>query len=91
MGRKGITSADVVQAYVALLKQGRKPGPTNLRLELGRGSYTTISQHLRRLALRQVAQQAQRSSEHRRAGQEQASSGTQPPRLGNATTEDARP
>lgn len=63
MGRKGITSADVVRAYVALLKQGRKPGPTNLRLQLGRGSYTTISQHLRRLALRQVALQAQRTSE----------------------------
>lgn len=63
MGRKGITSADVVQAYVALLKQGRKPGPTNLRRELGRGSYTTISQHLQRLALRQVSLQAQRTNE----------------------------
>ena len=60
MGRKGITSADVVQAYVALLKEGRTPGPRNLRLQLGRGSYTTISQHLRRLALRQVALQALR-------------------------------
>lgn len=54
MGRKGITSDDVIRAYVALLKQGRKPGPTNLRLELGRGSYTTISQHVRRLALRHM-------------------------------------
>ena len=54
MARKGITSVDVVQAYVALLKQGRKPGPTNLRLELGRGSYTTIAQHLRQLALHQA-------------------------------------
>lgn len=61
MGRKGITSADVVQAYVALLKEGRTPGPRNLRLQLGRGSYTTISQHLRRLALRQVALQALRA------------------------------
>ncbi len=63
MGRKGITSAEVVQAYVALLKQGRKPGPTNLRRQLGRGSFTTISQHLRRLALRQVSVQAQRTNE----------------------------
>lgn len=63
MGRKGITSADVVQAYVALLKQGRKPGPINLRLQLGRGSFTTISGHLRRLALPEVALQAQKTSE----------------------------
>lgn len=60
MGRKGITSDDVIRAYVALLKQGRKPGPTNLRLELGRGSYTTISQHVRRLALRQIGTGAKR-------------------------------
>lgn len=60
MGRKGITSDDVVRAYVALLKQGRTPGPRNLRLEIGRGSYTTISQHLRRLAFRQIGVQAMR-------------------------------
>lgn len=54
MGRKGITCDDVIRAYVALLKQGRTPGPRNLRLELGRGSFTTISQHMRRLALRQI-------------------------------------
>jgi hypothetical protein len=52
MGRQGITAVDVVRAYVALLKQGRLPGPHNLRLELGTGSYTTIAQHMKRLALR---------------------------------------
>jgi hypothetical protein len=69
MGRKGITNVDVVQAYVALLKQGRKPSLINLRLQLGWGSYASISQHLRRLALRQVALQAQRTCElsHARA------------------------
>jgi hypothetical protein len=53
MSRTGITAADVVRAYVALLKQRRYPGPQNLRLELGTGSYTTIAKHLRALALRQ--------------------------------------
>lgn len=51
-GRKGITPADVVRACVSLIKQRRRIGPQNVRLELGRGSYTTISQHLRLLALR---------------------------------------
>ena len=50
MGRKGITKSDVVRAYVALIKQGRVLGPTNVRLELGRGSYSTISAHLKALA-----------------------------------------
>ncbi|WP_224005126.1 DNA-binding protein [Cupriavidus pinatubonensis] len=53
-GRKGISQVDVVRACVALLKQGRRLGPTNVRLELGRGSMTTVSRHLRRLALREV-------------------------------------
>lgn len=55
MGRPGITSVDVVRAYVALLRQGRVPGPRNLRLELSAGSYTTIAKHLNALALRHVA------------------------------------
>jgi len=55
MGRPGITSVDVVRAYVALLRQGRIPGPRNLRLELSAGSYTTIVKHLNALALRHVA------------------------------------
>lgn len=50
MGRKGISQADVVRAYVSLVKQQRVPSPTNLRLELGTGSYSTIAQHLRVLA-----------------------------------------
>lgn len=54
MGRHGITLVDVVRACLALRKQGRKIGPNNIRLELGRGSMTTISGHLRRLALRDV-------------------------------------
>ena len=52
MGRPGITRIDVVRAYIALLKQGRNPGLRNLRLQLGRGSYATISAHLRWLAVR---------------------------------------
>lgn len=55
MARPGITSVDVVRAYVALLRQGRVPGPRNLRLELSAGSYTTIAKHLNALALRHVA------------------------------------
>jgi len=44
----------------------------NLRLQLGWGSYASISQHLRRLALRQGALQAQRTSglSHAQAGAE---------------------
>ena len=52
MGRPGITAVDVVRAYVALLKQRRRPGPQNLRLELRRGSFTTIARHVERLALK---------------------------------------
>ena len=55
MSRPGITAIDVVRAYVALLKQRRYPGPQNLRLQLGTGSYTTIAKHVRALALRQAA------------------------------------
>jgi hypothetical protein len=51
MGRKGVSLVDVVRATVALRKQGRVVGPFNLRLELGRGSYSTIGRHIRRLAL----------------------------------------
>lgn len=51
MARPGISKADVVQAYVALLKQKRKPTLVNVRLELGRGSYSTIGAHLRALSL----------------------------------------
>lgn len=53
-GRKGILLEDVIRAYVALQKQQRSPGPTNIRLELGTGSYTTIAQHLKTLALKKL-------------------------------------
>lgn len=90
MGRKGITSADVVGAYVALLKQGRKPSLINLRLQLGWGSYASISQHLRRLALRQVALQSHRTSElsHARA---RAGALSQPTRFDIGAAEATRP
>lgn len=42
---------DVLRATVALRKQGRVAGPQNLRLELERGSYSTICRHMQRLAL----------------------------------------
>lgn len=52
-GRKGITLVDVARACVSLKKQNRRMGPTNVRLELGRGSMTTISNHLKRLAFQE--------------------------------------
>lgn len=48
-GRPGVTLEDVRQACEALKAQGRKVGPTNVRLELGRGSFETIGKHLRAL------------------------------------------
>ncbi len=51
MARKGITLVDVILAVISLREQGRRPTPTNVRLELGRGSYSTITRLLRRLAL----------------------------------------
>jgi hypothetical protein len=55
MGRPGITKEDVICAYVNLLKQGRVPKPQNLRLELQRGSFSTIAKRYDELALRHVA------------------------------------
>lgn len=51
MSRPGITGADVVRAFVALKKQGRDPSIVNLRLEIGKGSYSTIADRLESLAL----------------------------------------
>jgi hypothetical protein len=51
MARTGITGADVVRAYVSLRKQKREPSIVNLRLELGKGSYSTIAERLESLAL----------------------------------------
>lgn len=48
-GRKGITIEDVGRACERLDEQGRTVGPTNVRLELGRGSYETIMKFLRAL------------------------------------------
>jgi hypothetical protein len=50
-GRPGIQLEDVLRACKALRKQGRSIGPMNVRLELGTGSYTTITKHLRALGL----------------------------------------
>jgi hypothetical protein len=48
-GRPGVTLEDVRQACDALAQQGRRVGPTTVRLELGRGGYGTITKHLRTL------------------------------------------
>lgn len=50
-GRPGISRGDVEAAVAALLQQQRNPGPVNVRLEIGRGSYSTIIRHLRDIAL----------------------------------------
>lgn len=51
MARKGIGLTDVVIAVISLKKQGRRPTPTNVRLEMGKGSFSTITRLLRKLAL----------------------------------------
>lgn len=50
-GRPGITLEDVRLAADNLTRQGRIIGPTNIRLELGRGSFNTIQRHLRALGI----------------------------------------
>jgi hypothetical protein len=72
MPRKGISSVDVIRAYVALIKQGRLPGPRNLRLEMGTGSYTTIEQHMKKLALRHPRLRPAIARRSRRARQDSA-------------------
>lgn len=49
IGRPGVTLDDVRAACRALHEQGRTIGPTNVRLELGRGGYGTITRHLHTL------------------------------------------
>ena len=51
MKKPALTLVDVARACVSLHKQRRTFGPTNLRLELERGSYRDITRYLRRLAL----------------------------------------
>ena len=48
-GRPGVTLDDVRVACARLETQGRVVGAVNVRLELGRGSFTTLQQHLRTL------------------------------------------
>lgn len=48
-GPVGISADDVRLAALELQRQGRLVGPVNVRLELGRGSYTTITRMLREL------------------------------------------
>lgn len=50
-GRPGITLEDVEAAVESLRRQGRRIGPVNVRLELGRGGYGTITEHMRTLGL----------------------------------------
>ena len=49
--RPGITVEDVKRACDALRRQGRPVGPVNIRLELGRGSYSTIIRAMRTLGV----------------------------------------
>lgn len=50
-GRPGITLEQVAEAVESLRQQGRRVGPVNVRIELGRGGYGTITAHLRTLGL----------------------------------------
>lgn len=50
MARRGISPADVARAYVQLKQQGREPSLRNLRLQMGRGGYSTIAAHLKKLS-----------------------------------------
>ena len=48
-GRPGITLDEVRVACASLELERRFVGAVNVRLELGRGSYSTIQMHLRQL------------------------------------------
>ena len=61
VGRPGITLIDVEHACEALIREGRKVGPQNVRLELGRGSYTTIVNFLRLLGYSSPEKNRERS------------------------------
>ncbi|MDM0018035.1 DNA-binding protein [Variovorax saccharolyticus] len=62
-GPKGISVDDVKKAVEALQRQGRFVGPVNVRLELGRGSYATITRVLRELGL-SVSSQTRKDKRH---------------------------
>lgn len=68
MARPGIELADVVRAYVSLLRQKREPTLCNLRLELQTGSYSTIAQHLAALRFVGRSERYHRQLHHRRRG-----------------------
>lgn len=53
MARPGIKQEDVVRAVDALRAARRAASPTTVRLELGTGSYSTISKYLRALGVRE--------------------------------------
>lgn len=57
MARPGIREEDVLRAVAALRAARRAASPTNVRLELGTGSYSTISRHLRALGVRESKRQ----------------------------------
>jgi hypothetical protein len=61
MSRPGISTSDVVRAYVSLMKQGRQPSLLNLRLELRTGSYSTIAAHLEKLSFVQRSSRFERT------------------------------
>ncbi len=50
MARRGISAADVARAYIQLKQEGGEPSLRNLRLQIGRGGYSTIAAHLKRLS-----------------------------------------
>lgn len=54
MARPGIKQEDVVRAVDALRAARRAASPTTVRLELGTGSYSTISKYLRALGVREL-------------------------------------
>lgn len=68
MARPGIELADVVRAYVSLMRQKRTPTLCNLRLELQTGSYSTIAQHLAALSFIGRSERYRRQQNHRKRG-----------------------
>lgn len=72
MKHRGVTMVDVLRATIALRKQGRVAGPQNLRLELARGSYSTICRHMRLLALVHTGVRKGNGRRSKRPGRQQA-------------------
>lgn len=53
MGRPGISIDAVAAAVERLHRQGRAASPTNVRLEMAHGSYSTLTAHLRALGVQE--------------------------------------